>query len=207
MSHKSKAAEIQEFSNIEIRGRHIAVTDAIQTYAREKLAKLDRFSPRLIDALVLMDVQRQDHIVDIVLRFDQMKIKVRGICDNMYASIDKAVYKLCRLISRYKSRLNDHHRPSHADLAMKVVSMENDDMKVINEEIEEENKQHEYDHYRPHKVVNKETYAVKTLTTDEALVKMELSGDSFLIYRAEDDHKMKLIARRDDGDYEIVELV
>ncbi len=37
-------------------------------------------------------------------------------------------------------------------------------------------------------------------------MKMDLSGDAFLIFRSEEDRKIKVIYRRDDGDYGVIEV-
>jgi putative sigma-54 modulation protein len=45
---------------------------------------------------------------------------------------------------------------------------------------------------------------MKTLTQNEAIIKMELSGDQFLIFRSEEDRKLKVIYRRSDDHYGII---
>ena len=55
-------------------------------------------------------------------------------------------------------------------------------------------------------MVAQEKKSLKTLTLDEAIMKMELSSDSFLIYKAEDNHKIKVIYRRKDDHYGVIEL-
>jgi putative sigma-54 modulation protein len=76
---------------------------------------------------------------------------------------------------------------------------------VVNDEIEDQNHQELIEQYRPHEVVLEETRPLKMLTTDEAIMKMDLSGDSFLIYRGEEDRMIKVIYRREDGNYGIIE--
>jgi putative sigma-54 modulation protein len=55
------------------------------------------------------------------------------------------------------------------------------------------------------KLIGKQTLTLKTLTMDEALMKIDLSGDSFLIFRDEVDQKIKVIYRLDSGDYGCVQ--
>jgi putative sigma-54 modulation protein len=42
------------------------------------------------------------------------------------------------------------------------------------------------------------------LTADEAVMKMDLSGDKFMVYKSEEDQKLKVIYRRRDGDYGLI---
>ena len=43
-------------------------------------------------------------------------------------------------------------------------------------------------------------------TQEEAIMKMELSEDNFLIFRSEEDTKLKVIYRRSDGNFGVIEL-
>lgn len=208
MSNKTKSPTIEGY-NITITGRHVLVTESMKDYALEKLAKLERFSPRLIDLTAIMDIQKLEHRVDLVLRFNNMKIKSHAATGDMYASIDLAFDKLQNQIRRYKNRIQDHHLQS-----MKIVDMnvnvirphqEDDELAEVNSEIEEENNKRMVNRFHQHPVVSREVKALKTLTLDEALVKIELSGDIFLIYRSEEDQKIKVIYRRDDGNFGVIE--
>jgi len=42
------------------------------------------------------------------------------------------------------------------------------------------------------------------LTADEAVMKMDLSGDTFLVYRSQEEQKNKVIYRRKSGDYGVI---
>lgn len=209
MSNKIKSEPFAtEGYNITISGRHVLVTESMKDYALEKLSKLERFSPRMIDVMLTMDIQKLEHRVDIVMRFNNMKIKSHAASGDMYASIDLAVDKLQAQILRYKNKIQDHHFKALnvVDMNVNVIraSVE-DEVAEVNGEIEEENEKSLLDKYRPHHVVSKEKRPMKTLSLDEAIMKMELSSDFFLVYRSEEDQKVKVIYRRNDGDFGVIE--
>lgn len=211
MSRKSKAAEfLEEAYNISVTGRNVLVTDSMKDYAIEKVSKIERFSNRIIDVIITMDVQKLVHRVDIVLKINTLLIKCSASTDNMYASIDKVVDKLEAKILRYKEKLQDYHhnRGNGASFDMDLNILRPSDVEEINEinsDIESENQQRLLDKYRPHKIVKKEKRPLKTLSDGEALLKMELSGDSFLVYCSEEDRKIRVIYRRDDGDFGVLQ--
>lgn len=208
MSRKSKAAEfIDEEYSLTINGRNVLVTDAMKNYAMDKLSKLEKYGTRIIDIAVTMDIQRFEHIVDIVVKLNQIKIKSSAATEDMYASIDKAVGKIQAQLVKYKQRLQDHHaKPLESiDVTVNVLRPAAEEfISEINDEIEDENYRKMDAEYKPHAIVNKETQSIKFLTWDEALMKMELSGDQFLIFRNEVDRKINVIYRREDGDYGLV---
>lgn len=208
MSRKSKAAEfLQEAYNISVTGRNVLVTDAMKNYAIEKVSKIEKFSDRILDVLIIMDIQKLNHRVDIILKVDSTKIKCQASTDNMYASIDKAVDKLEAQLIRYKRKLHEHHAKSVAAIEMNVnvLRPQGEDLLEVNEEIEAENQRRLLDKFQPHQIVKKEKRPLKTLTDGEAIVKMELSADTFMVYRSEEDQKIKIIYRRDDGDFGVIE--
>ena len=159
MSRKSKAAEFVEAGwDIQVTGRHVLVTDPMKDYAMEKIAKIERFSNRIIEAKVTMDIQRYLHRVDIVAKVDNVKIKCQAVKDDMYASIDEAADKLREQLRRYKTRIQDHHSPSHEEVAMHVnVYAAPTEEELINEEIEAENSNKEIDRFKLHRIVKQET--------------------------------------------------
>ncbi|MGK5594158.1 MAG: ribosome hibernation-promoting factor, HPF/YfiA family [Parachlamydiaceae bacterium] len=209
MSRKAKALEfVNDQYDIGITGRNVLVTDAMKNYALEKLSKVERISPRIVEMNLVMDIQRVDHRVDIVAKINNLKIKSQAVTDDMYASIDKAVDKLEAQLLKYKNKIQDHHARGvkSIDMNVNVIQPHRNDATVeVNDEIEDENFRQEVDSYRPHAIVAKETRPLKYLTYDEAIMKMELSQDAFLIFINEADRKTKVIYRRKDGNYGIIE--
>lgn len=206
MSRKAKAEFTQEGYNITVTGRHVSVTDSMKDYALEKISKIERFSNRIIDVVIIMDIQRYEHRVDFIMKTENIKIKSHAVTDNMYASIDKAAHKLETQLLKYKERIHDHQArglPS-IDMQVNVVRPHEQDLQDINIDIDEENDRSLIDKYRPHEIVRQESIQVKVLNYDEAIMKMELSQDPFIIFCGEDDHKLKVIYRQEDGNFGIV---
>lgn len=208
MSRKSKAAEfVLEEHPVTVTGRNVHITDAMKAYALEKIAKVEKFNLRIVDIVVTMDIQKLEHRVDIVLKVDHIKVKSHAASDNMYASIDFATDKLQNQLRRYHRRIREHQAKGVSDIEVNVNVMgpTEEYLNDLNGDIEEENTRQLVDRYRLHKIVKKEKMPLKLLTADEALMKLELSGDAFLVYRSEDDRKLKVIYRKCDGNFAIIE--
>ena len=202
----NKPAAHQDYYNISITGRHVMVTDAMKKHALDKLAKLERVAHHIVDVHLIMDIQKLEHRVDIVIKFSHVKIKVHAASEDMYVSIDRAVDKLQMQIRRYKERIQNHHAKglSFVEMNVDVIAAPSSEEEV-NEDIEMLNRQEMVQNYLPHEVVKSEVRLLKTLSHSEVIMKMELSQDHFLLYRSEEDNKPKLIYRRDDGNYGIIQ--
>jgi putative sigma-54 modulation protein len=211
MNRKATAAKFAgEGYTISVVGRHVDVTEAMKAYAIEKIGKLEKFHHRMQDVVITMDVQKLKHKVDIVLKIDQILVKSHAESEDMYASIDLAVDKLSRQVSDYKDRIQTHQaKPQSAvDMLVNVFSSkEKAQIEAVNDEIYDENMKRLEESYKPHKIVSQEVWPLKSLNYEEALWHMELANEPFLIYRCEEDQKLKVLYRRRDGDFGVVEVV
>lgn len=209
MSRKSKALEFaSDVYDVQVTGRHVSVTQAMKDYALEKVSKLDKFSDRIIEANVIMDIQKLDHKVEIILKVNNFRIVAAAATTDMYASIDLAVEKMERQLLRYKEKLNNHQSKGVTEVDMNVNVIRphlNDEVEEVNLDIEEENLNKLVKSYLPHQIVAKEKMPLKILNIDEAIMKMELSQDVFLIFKCEEDKEIKVMYRRKDGHYGLIE--
>lgn len=189
-------------------GKHIEITDAIRSYVWEKLSKIERIADHIIDVHVVLDSQKLEKSCSILMNFIRFQIKVSVSKDNMYEAIDLAIDKVVRLIRRYKSKLQSYRNKhlSTVDIHVNVIQALRDDLSVINDEIQAESARIEEEKYKLHQVVAKDTMPLKTLTQDEAIMKMEITSDPFLIFKSEEDQKIKVIYRREDQNYGLVQI-
>lgn len=205
MNYKAKALEFEDLGyEVKITGRNIEVSDSMKAYALEKLAKIERFMDRIINVSIVMDVQKLMHHVEIILKVGRLTITSQASSSDMYASIDKAISKLEAQVLRYKSKIQDHHAKGHAVLNMRVDVIE----KSIEDALDIENAEDyaaETPAFPVHRVVKQDSLPLKTLTFDEAVMKMELSGDVFMLFKNEADQRLKVIYRRKDDNYGIIE--
>lgn len=195
-------------TNSSILTKNLVITDAIRNYVLEKVGKLDHFSSHLVDVIVTLEKQKLENSCSILVNFFHFHIKVTARKENLYEAIDLAVDKIVRLIRRYKTKLQSTRAKdiSTIDIHVNVIEPLKDSVAEINDEIAAENAKKQEDPYKQHKVLARETIPLKTLTQDEAIMKMELSGDHFLIFRGEEDRKLKVIYRREDENYGIVQV-
>ncbi len=199
--------EGQEY-NLSIVGKHLQITDAIRHYVVEKLPKIEKIADHIIDVTVTLDAQKLEHSCSIHMNFNHFHIKVSASTENLYSAIDKASDRALTLIRKYKSKLQSHRFKDRTtvDIHVNVIQPLKDDLKAINDEIEAESAVRAQEVIKMHEVVAKETMPLKTLTHDEAVMKMEISDDPFLIFRAEEDQKIKVIYRREDKNYSLVQV-
>ena len=192
---------------VDIIGRNIQLTEPMRMYVWDKLSKIERFHNHIMHLHMTLEIQRLEHVCSVVLKIDHIEVKCQAKSTDMYASIDRAIDRLHSLLSRYKSRIQDHHQKklSAIDMQVNVLHRPYNEIDEINAAIDEVNTKSEMQAFGPPKIIGTETKPLKILTIEEAMMKMDLSGDAFLIFRAEEDMKLKVLYRRKDGHYGLIQ--
>lgn len=193
---------------ISVVAKNFQLTDAIENYVFEKLSRIEHIADHIVDVVVTLDTQKLEHSCSILINFVHFHLKAHASTDQLYSSIDKATDRVLRLIHKYKEKMQSHRFKDLAtvDIHVNVIQPLRDEVSVVNDEIQAETVRRNAARYQLHQVVAKETMPLKTLTHDEAIMKMEFSGEPFLLFRSEEDQRLKVLYRRLDENYGLVEI-
>ncbi len=99
-----------------VTGRHVSVTDAIKTYAENKLRHIvDKHLPaKITKAHIIMDVQKIQQVVEMELHGTHANIYSKFSSEDMYKSIDKVIDKIEIQLVKHKEK-HDNRKHSGAD--------------------------------------------------------------------------------------------
>lgn len=95
--------------NLNISGHHLDLTDSLRTYVTQKLQRVERHFDHLIDANVILTVDKLDHKAEATLHASGANLHAEAVTDDMYAAIDQLIDKLDRQTLKHKERRRDHH--------------------------------------------------------------------------------------------------
>jgi len=175
--------------NIQITARNIDLTDAIRSYAERKVSKLERYFDHITEASVLLEVQKNVHIVEILLSAKGVFMKGLEKSEDLYASIDLAADKIEKQLVKYKEKLKDkklHDKEYEAPLKLNVLdsqSVEDSETRII---------------------ISKDI-PVKPMDPEEAVMQMDLLNKSFFVFRNSDSNEVAVVYQRDDGNIGLIE--
>lgn len=180
---------------VTVTGRHVSITDAMREYAIKKVQGIHLDYPRIIEAKVLLDVNKNyQQFAEIVLYCaDHITIEADTTTEDIYASIDQTISKIARRMRKYKTRMLKSHRPKQRPLKELAES-------VYSPEIPEETVEPEP------LIIHREAYRIRPLFTDEAIEDMEATEKPFIVFENAKNHLVSVIYRRKDGDYGMIEL-
>ena len=169
------------------------ITDAINDYATKKIESLHLDYPKIIEAHVILEVEKYRHSAEVVLVCsNHITIEACEETDDMYAAIDQVTDKVARQMRKYKTRLMRKHRP-------RKDVIEHLEEQVLHPEPSED------DEHPQHPVVRTERYPVKPMYVDEAVLQLEMSHRQFLVFRNARDSRVNVLYRRKGGDFGLIE--
>lgn len=171
--------------------KKISLNDSVKAYAEKKIGKLEKYFKEEPEATVTFAVEKKNRcIVEVMLRGANGTL-FRAVCEDadgdMRGAIDEAVSQIDRKIRKNKTRLAKNLR---SDAIVPEVPEEFD----IHEE-------REFD------IVRTKRFAVKPMTTDEAILQMNLLDHSFYVFRRIDDNVICVVYHRHNGGYGLIEAV
>lgn len=97
--------------NITITGRHINVSDRLKEYAEKKVQKVETYFDQLIDAHVILYIEKLDHVSEVIINGDGIQFHGKEKAENLYSSIDTLINKLEKQIVKYKEKHSMHKGP------------------------------------------------------------------------------------------------
>ena len=195
---------------VKVTGRHLPITPAINDYVVRKIEALHLDYPRIIEAHVILEVEKYRHSAEVILGCsNHITIEACEETDDMYAAIDAVVDKIARQMRKYKTRLMKKHRPRkdivhHLEehiLEPEPVALNSKNGNGNGDHAE----QHDEDEEHHHPVVRTERYPVKPMFVDEAVLQLEMSTRQFLVFMNPRSSRMNVLYRRKSGDFGLIE--
>src|SRR3954469_3118530 len=93
--------------NLNVSGHHVEVTSAIRTYVRSKIERVARHFDHVIDAHVILTVEKLRQKAEVTLHVPGKDLYCESEEQDLYAAIDLLADKLDRQVLRYKDKLQD----------------------------------------------------------------------------------------------------
>src|SRR4029078_647543 len=93
--------------NLSVSGHHLDVTPAIRTYVHSKIERVSRHFDHVIDAHVILTVDKQRQKAEVTLHVRGKDLHCESEEDDLYAAIELLTDKLARQVLRYNAQLDD----------------------------------------------------------------------------------------------------
>ena len=170
---------------IRVIGKNIEITNALRETVEKKLSKLERFFNPNVGATATLSVHKNKQTIEVTIPFNGVILRGEETTEDMYASIDMVLDKLERQIRKQKTKLQ---RKIHDDSLR---------FQHIPDYVKNDNKDSH--------IVKTKKFAMKPMSSEEAVLQMELLGHNFFVYQDSDTQEVNVLYKRKDGNYGLIE--
>ncbi|MEG0134361.1 MAG: ribosome-associated translation inhibitor RaiA, partial [Clostridium sp.] len=139
-----------------------------------------------------LTVQKNRHIFEVTIPFNGVILRGEEATDDMYKSIDIVEEKVERQIRKQKTKLARRNNESLRFSSIDEVAIED----IFEEEDPNDNEP---------SIVRMKKFCTNAMSSEEAILQMELLGHSFFIYDDIDEDSICVIYKRKDGNYGLLE--
>ncbi|VEU82734.1 ribosome hibernation-promoting factor, HPF/YfiA family [Acholeplasma hippikon] len=166
-------------------------TDAIRAYVEKKMVKvINFFDNNAVDyARIVLSAYKNFTKVEVTIPSPYIILRSEVKDPDMYAAIDKTVDKLSQQIRKHKTKVRKEMQKGGA----KSIFTQEFDTEALEKEVKANN------------LVKSKKISIKPMTVDDAITAMELSGHDFFIFLDINTFDPRIVYRRDDGDYAVID--
>lgn len=171
---------------INIRSKNLNPSDALTAKIEAKMAKLDKYFAKDTTAeIMLSEVKTGLAKLEATIKAGDMIFRAEESNADLFFCLDKVIDKLSAQMSKFKKKLIKKHRDQKEVFLAEVPDVE--------DAVEETN------------VVKTKKFSLTAMTTDEAILQMELLGHNFFVFASPDTGKANVVYKRADGQYGLLE--
>ena len=168
---------------ITIYGKQMSVRESLKAAIDKKLSKFDKFFGSETEAAITCKTRKGVKIIELTVNYGSTTFRCEEESDTFISALDRVCEGLERQIRKNKTRIE---KMMKAD-AFIIEEFDND-------EYEEEG---EF-------VVRTKSFPFKPMSTEEAILQMNLIGHSFFAFTEAESGAAAVVYRRKDGDYGLI---
>ena len=171
---------------VDITGRHVDITPGLRQLIDKSLAKIERLlNDRAVSATVVLTKERYRHKTELVVhaKGDHILSGV-GEGNTWPLSVRKAAAKIEHQSQKLKSKWTEGKRQRKNNRAAAVPAQEPAPAR---------------------RIVRATRYAVKAMSIDDAVTRLEAVPESFVVFRNADTEAFNVLFRRKDGNLGLIE--
>ena len=166
-----------------IASKNMNDNDRLKDTIEKKMEKLSKYFSDNIIVNVTLSAEKNRQKIEATIRVRGMIFRAEDVSGDIYEGIDNVVEKLSTQMSRFKTKIQKKHK-------------DNKDFVFADwpEEVQEEIK-----------VVKTKKFELEPMTTDEAILQMEMLEHNFFVFLNMETDSVNVVYKRKDDDYGLLE--
>lgn len=182
-NNKKQTKEVM-IMKIIVTGKNIVISDKIQDAIDKKFEKLGKYFADDIQANVVIHPEKSKVKMETTIVTKGTIFRAEDVAQDIFDCIDVVGDKLIKQMSKYKGKLLKRNK-SKESVRFEMIP--------------------EVDDIEEGKVVKTKKYELTPMTTDEAIMQMEMLQHNFFVFLDGETDRVNVIYKRNDNDYGLLE--
>jgi putative sigma-54 modulation protein len=155
-------------------------------YVEERLQKLKKYVDNVVEARVILSVEKFRNVAEINLAANGLNINAKEEEKDMHLAIDNAIVKIERQLKKHKEKIREHKNNSLREDGGGIAAEDPEDFGGI-------------------EVVSVRSLVLKPMSMDDAVMEMETTKNRFVVYRDSTTENINVMYRQEDGKFALIE--
>ncbi len=170
--------------NITVTFRHVAASDGLRNYATHKVERLRKFVRHLLDAHVILAVEKQRHRAEIIVSGRDGTFSATEETNDLYSALDLALDKIERQLKKSDDKRKRHKGQRATEFSVPKVtdSAESSGFRITMRRVE-----------------------LKPMSLEEALLQLEQLNEDLVLFHNAATDSVAVLHRRKDGEFALIQ--
>jgi putative sigma-54 modulation protein len=168
-----------------ITSKNFSASDHLKETIEKKFDKLNKYFSSDIIANVMISMERGKQKIEATINARGMIFRAEENSVDVYEGVDRVLEKLSSQMSRFKAKLQKKHKDNKALLFAGIPELDEEPEEI--------------------KVVKTKKFDLVPMTTEEAIIQMELVQHSFFIFLNMETDSINVVYKRKNNDYGLLE--
>jgi|DewCreStandDraft_5_1066085.scaffolds.fasta_scaffold09845_5 putative sigma-54 modulation protein len=170
--------------NITVTFRHLNPSDGLRNYATQKVERLKKFARHVLEAHVILAVEKQRHRAEILVAGRDLQVTAAEETTDLYSALDLALDKVERQLKKWDEKRKEH-KNSRPIATLPAASDEDSPPSGPR--------------------ITIQRVPVKPMSVEEALLQIQQGKQDFFLFHNEETDSVAILYRRRDGDFNLLQ--
>ena len=171
---------------IHFTGRQIEVSPALRKVAVERLTKLDKFLDHLMEAHVILAVEKRRHRAEVVVHGRHVTLSATGETADMYSTLSLVADRLESQAKKHRDKIKVKKKRDGARSSSRRVTRAQPIADAP-------------------RVVSVDSSPLKPMSLEEAILQLGSTEMEFLVFCQASSRRVSVLYRRKDGNFGLIE--
>lgn len=175
---------------IQLTAKHLKITDAIRDYVHDRMERAQKYFEHIVWGQAVISIEKRAHKCEMLIHAPGQTFRALADASDLYSAVDLASAKMDAQLKKFKEKTRTRYKTRGGK-----------------ETVRSSRGEPVYDMPPAPVSFSMVRQAVAPMSAGEAVREMERLGHSFRLFQDKESKQIRLVFRRDDESYAVVQPV